>query len=96
MTNIGERISLQVNVSPELTKRGLHAGKIASAVGQRLGGKGGGYQTRIGPRWWQEQGRAERSSRHGSTVGQGSSNAMYYLSRLNNVILKLVADQSDN
>ncbi len=25
-----------------LTKRGLHAGKIASAVGERLGGKGGG------------------------------------------------------
>jgi alanyl-tRNA synthetase len=25
-----------------LTKRGLHAGKIASVVGERLGGKGGG------------------------------------------------------
>jgi alanyl-tRNA synthetase len=25
-----------------LTKRGLHAGKIASAVGERLGGRGGG------------------------------------------------------
>lgn len=38
----GERISLQVSVDPTLTKRGLHAGKIASAVGQKLGGKGGG------------------------------------------------------
>ncbi|MEO6888974.1 MAG: alanine--tRNA ligase [Ktedonobacteraceae bacterium] len=37
-----DRVSLQVNVSPELTGRGLHAGKIAGAVGQRLGGKGGG------------------------------------------------------
>ncbi len=36
------RIGLQVSISPELTKRGLHAGKIASAVGLRLGGKGGG------------------------------------------------------
>ena len=39
---LDERVSLQVSVSPELTKRGLHAGKIAGAVGQRLGGKGGG------------------------------------------------------
>ena len=39
---LDERISLQVSVSPELTKRGLHAGKIAGTVGQKLGGKGGG------------------------------------------------------
>jgi alanyl-tRNA synthetase len=37
-----ERVSIQVSVDPTLTKRGLHAGKIASAVGERLGGKGGG------------------------------------------------------
>ena len=37
-----ERVGLQVSVSPELTKRGLHAGKIAGAIGDRLGGKGGG------------------------------------------------------
>jgi alanyl-tRNA synthetase len=37
-----ERVSLQVSVSPELAKRGVHAGKIASAVGQKLGGRGGG------------------------------------------------------
>jgi alanyl-tRNA synthetase len=36
------RIALQVNVDKALTKRGLHAGKIASAVGERLGGRGGG------------------------------------------------------
>jgi alanyl-tRNA synthetase len=35
-------VGLQVSVSSELAKRGLHAGKIANAVGQRLGGKGGG------------------------------------------------------
>jgi alanyl-tRNA synthetase len=40
--NFNDRVSLQVSVSPELTKRGQHAGKIASAVGQKLGGKGGG------------------------------------------------------
>jgi alanyl-tRNA synthetase len=40
--NFEERVGLQVSVSPELTKRGLHAGKIANAVGQKLGGKGGG------------------------------------------------------
>ncbi len=40
--NFGDRVGIQVSVSPELTKRGLHAGKIAGAVGQRLGGKGGG------------------------------------------------------
>lgn len=39
---LDERVSLQVCVSPELTKRGLHAGKIAGIVGQKLGGKGGG------------------------------------------------------
>jgi alanyl-tRNA synthetase len=39
---LDERVSLQVSVSPQLTRRGLHAGKIASAVGQKLGGKGGG------------------------------------------------------
>jgi len=38
----GERVGLQVSVSPELTKRGAHAGKIAGAIGERLGGKGGG------------------------------------------------------
>ncbi len=37
-----DRVGIEVSVSTELTKRGLHAGKIASAVGQRLGGKGGG------------------------------------------------------
>jgi alanyl-tRNA synthetase len=37
-----ERIGLQVSVSPDLTKRGLHAGKLAGLVGQKLGGKGGG------------------------------------------------------
>jgi alanyl-tRNA synthetase len=39
---LDERVSLQVSVSTELTRRGLHAGKIAGAVGQKLGGKGGG------------------------------------------------------
>ena len=37
-----ERVGLQVSVSPELTRRGIHAGKIAGVVGQKLGGKGGG------------------------------------------------------
>jgi alanyl-tRNA synthetase len=41
-SNFAERVGIQVSVSPELTRRGLHAGKIAAAVGQRLGGKGGG------------------------------------------------------
>ncbi|MBV9227811.1 MAG: alanine--tRNA ligase, partial [Chloroflexi bacterium] len=40
--NFDERIGIQVSVDAALTKRGLHAGKIASVVGQRLGGKGGG------------------------------------------------------
>jgi alanyl-tRNA synthetase len=39
---LDERVSLQVSVSPELIAHGLHAGKIAGAVGQKLGGKGGG------------------------------------------------------
>lgn len=37
-----ERIAIQVSVDSTLTKRGLHAGKIAGVVGERLGGKGGG------------------------------------------------------
>jgi alanyl-tRNA synthetase len=41
-SNFGDRVGLQVNVDPALTKRGLHAGKIAGLVGARLGGKGGG------------------------------------------------------
>jgi alanyl-tRNA synthetase len=41
-SDLGERIALQVSVDPALTKRGLHAGKIAGEVGARLGGKGGG------------------------------------------------------
>jgi alanyl-tRNA synthetase len=41
-SNFGERVGIQVNVDPELTKRGLHAGKIAGVVGERLGGRGGG------------------------------------------------------
>ena len=41
-TDLGERIAIQVSVDPALTKRGLHAGKIAGLVGERLGGKGGG------------------------------------------------------
>ncbi|HEU5377936.1 MAG TPA: alanine--tRNA ligase [Ktedonobacteraceae bacterium] len=41
-SNLDERVGLQVSVSPELTRRGLHAGKIAGVVGQKLGGKGGG------------------------------------------------------
>jgi alanyl-tRNA synthetase len=40
--NFDERIGIQVSVDAALTKRGLHAGKIAGLVGQRLGGKGGG------------------------------------------------------
>ncbi len=40
--HLGERISIQVSVDSSLTRRGLHAGKIAAAVGDRLGGKGGG------------------------------------------------------
>jgi len=40
--NFEDRVGIQVSVSSELTKHGIHAGKIAAAVGQRLGGKGGG------------------------------------------------------
>jgi len=40
--NSGERIGVQVNIESSLTKRGLHAGKLAGAVGELLGGKGGG------------------------------------------------------
>jgi alanyl-tRNA synthetase len=40
--DLGERIAIQVSVDPALTKRGLHAGKIAAVIGERLGGKGGG------------------------------------------------------
>ena len=40
--NFEDRIGLQVSVSPELVRRGLHAGNIAGAVGERLGGRGGG------------------------------------------------------
>jgi alanyl-tRNA synthetase len=41
-SNFADRVGLQVNVDPALTRRGLHAGKIAGLVGQRLGGRGGG------------------------------------------------------
>ncbi|MBV9705933.1 MAG: alanine--tRNA ligase, partial [Chloroflexi bacterium] len=37
-----ERIAIQVSIDTTLTKHGLHAGKIAALVGERLGGKGGG------------------------------------------------------
>ncbi|HCI82109.1 MAG TPA: alanine--tRNA ligase [Ktedonobacter sp.] len=40
--DMGERIGIQVNVDAALTKKGLHAGKLASVVGTALGGKGGG------------------------------------------------------
>ena len=39
---LDDRIGIQVNVDAALTKRGLHAGKLAGLVGARLGGKGGG------------------------------------------------------
>jgi len=41
-SNAGERIGIQVNIDPVLTKRGLNAGKLAGSVGELLGGKGGG------------------------------------------------------
>ncbi len=41
-SNAGERIGIQVNIDVALTKRGLNAGKLAGAVGELLGGKGGG------------------------------------------------------
>jgi alanyl-tRNA synthetase len=37
-----ERVGIQVSVDSVLTKRGLHAGKLAGVIGARLGGKGGG------------------------------------------------------
>ena len=37
-----ERVGIQVNIDAALTKKGLHAGKLAGAVGAVLGGKGGG------------------------------------------------------
>jgi len=37
-----ERVAIQVSIDTVLTKHGLHAGKIAGLVGERLGGKGGG------------------------------------------------------
>lgn len=40
--DLGERIAIQVSVDPSLTKRGLHAGKIAAILGEQVGGKGGG------------------------------------------------------
>src|SRR6266536_3411777 len=41
-SNLADRIAIQVSVDAALTKRGLHAGKIAGVVGERLGGRGGG------------------------------------------------------
>ncbi len=41
-SDLGERIAIQVTIEPSLTKRGLHAGKLAGIIGERLGGKGGG------------------------------------------------------
>ena len=41
-STFGDRVGVQVNVDAALTRLGLHAGKIANVVGQRLGGKGGG------------------------------------------------------
>lgn len=40
--SLDERIAIQVSVDPSLTKRGLHAGKIAAILGEHVGGKGGG------------------------------------------------------
>jgi alanyl-tRNA synthetase len=37
-----DRVGIQVSVDAALTKHGLHAGKIAGIVGERLGGRGGG------------------------------------------------------
>jgi alanyl-tRNA synthetase len=37
-----DRVAFIVGVTPDLTKKGLNAGKIAAAIGDRLGGKGGG------------------------------------------------------
>jgi alanyl-tRNA synthetase len=41
-STFGERVGIQVSIDAALTKRGLHAGKLAAIVGERLGGKGGG------------------------------------------------------
>jgi alanyl-tRNA synthetase len=41
-SDLGERIAIQVTIDPSLTKHGLHAGKLAGIIGERLGGKGGG------------------------------------------------------
>ncbi len=41
-SNFADRVGIQVSVDAALTKRGLHAGKIAGMVGERLGGRGGG------------------------------------------------------
>ena len=41
-SNFDDRVGIQVSVDAALTKRGLHAGKIAGVVGERLGGRGGG------------------------------------------------------
>ena len=41
-SNFADRVGIQVNVDAALTRRGLHAGKIAGMVGERLGGRGGG------------------------------------------------------
>jgi len=40
--SFAERVGVQVSIDSALTKRGLHAGKLAALVGERLGGKGGG------------------------------------------------------
>jgi alanyl-tRNA synthetase len=40
--SFAERVGVQVSIDAALTKRGLHAGKLAALVGERLGGKGGG------------------------------------------------------
>ncbi len=37
-----DRVTFIVTVTPALVQQGAHAGKIAQAVGERLGGKGGG------------------------------------------------------
>ena len=41
-TEIDGQARFIVTVDASLTTRGVHAGKIAQAVGERLGGKGGG------------------------------------------------------
>jgi alanyl-tRNA synthetase len=39
---LDDRATFIVTVSPQLVAQGVHAGKIAQTVGERLGGKGGG------------------------------------------------------